>query len=285
MSMLDTSVVNVGLARMSTGLGASLGSAQWISSGYLLALAAAMPPVGWLSRRFSARGVWLASLAAFTVASVLCAAAGSVDELIAFRVLQGVAGGTLVPAGQIILARAAGPSRMGRVMSTVGIAVVLAPVIGPVAGGLLIDVSWRWLFLINAPFGLAGLLAGRTVLPADGERPPAGRLEVAGLVLAAGGLALLTYGITEASRRGSVMPSPVALTLAGGVAALVLFVLRSRATASPLVQLSLWRNHAFTASAIVALFAGAALFGGLILVPLYFEVLRTGSAVPRVPSS
>lgn len=274
MSTLDTSVVNVGLARMSTGLGASLGTAQWVSSGYLLALAAAMPPVGWLSRRFSARSIWLASLAAFTLASALCAVAGSLGELIGLRVLQGVAGGVLVPAGQIMLARAAGPSRMGRVMSTVGIAVVLAPVIGPVVGGLLIELSWRWLFLINVPFGLAGLLAGRRILPADGERPSAGRLDVAGLVLAAGGLAVLTYGITEASRRGSVAPAPVALALASGAAALVLFVLRSRATEAPLVQLGVWRNPAFTSSAIVAFFGGAALFGGLVLVPLYLEVLR-----------
>lgn len=279
MSTLDTSVVNVGLDRMSTGLGASLSTAQWVSSGYLLALAAAMPPVGWLSRRFSARGIWLASLAAFTVTSVLCAVAGTMPELIAFRILQGVAGGMLVPAGQIILARAAGPSRMGRVMSTVGIAVVLAPVIGPVAGGLLIDVSWRWLFLINLPFGLAGLLAGRRVLPAEGERPPAGRLDLSGLVLSAGGLAALTYGITEGSRRGSVTPLPVALTLAGGAAALVLFVVHSRTTATPLVQLGLWRNSAFTASAIVSFFGGAALFGGLVLVPLYLEVLRGQSTV------
>jgi EmrB/QacA subfamily drug resistance transporter len=180
----------------------------------------------------------------------------------------------LVPAGQIMLARAAGPSRMGRVMSTVGIAVVLAPVIGPVAGGLLIAVSWRWLFLINVPVGLAGLLAGRRVLPVDGERQPAGRLDVPGLLLAAGGLALLTYGITDASRRGSVTLLPVALTVVGGAAALVLFVLRSRAIPAPLVQLSLWRNRAFTTSAIVAFFGGAALFGGLVIVPLYFELLR-----------
>src|SRR5215469_6280356 len=174
MSNLDTSVVNVGLDRIGVGMHSTLGSAQWVASGYLLALAAAMPVTGWLTRRFGAGWLWLGTLAAFTLTSAACATASTMSELIMLRVLQGLAGGMLIPAGQVMLARAAGPARMGRVMSTVGVAVVLAPVVGPVVGGLLISESWRWLFLINAPIGVAGLIAGFFVIPRTDGRGEAG---------------------------------------------------------------------------------------------------------------
>lgn len=279
MSSLDTSVVNVGLDRMSGGLHATLSSAQWVASGYLLALAAAMPMTAWLTRRVGARRVWLGALAAFTVVSAACAAASGMGELIALRVAQGLAGGMLIPAGQMILARAAGPARMGRVMSTVGVAVVLAPVVGPVVGGLLIAESWRWLFLINVPFGLAGLAAGTALIPRTPGSREAGRLDVVGLVLAGAGLPLLTYGITLASRRASLASTGVLVGLLGGTAALAAFGVWSMKTPRPLLNLRLWGNRAFCAALGTGFFGGAALFGGLVLVPLYFEVQRGQSTV------
>jgi MFS family permease len=185
----------------------------------------------------------------------------------------------LIPAGQMILARAAGPARMGRVMSTVGVAVVLAPVVGPVVGGLLIAESWRWLFLVNVPLGLAGLVAGIALIPrAPGSRE-AGRLDVAGLVLTGAGLPLLTYGITLASRRASLASTGVLVGLLGGAAALAAFGVWSMKTPRPLLNLRLWGNRAFCAALGTGFFGGAALFGALVLVPLYFEVQRGQSTV------
>jgi EmrB/QacA subfamily drug resistance transporter len=237
-----------------------------------------MPVSGWLTRRIGARPVWLAALAGFTLISGGCALAGNMNELIALRVLQGVAGGLLVPAGQIILARAAGPARMGRVMSTVGVAVVLAPVVGPVLGGLLIDVSWRWLFAINLPIGAAGLIAGLRRIP---RQPPAGagRLDLIGVVLSGAGLSLLTYGITVASRQAGLDSAGAIGALAGGALALVVFAVRSLRIPAPLLNLHLWRNHAFSAALAVGFFGGGALFGALVLMPLYFEILRGQSTV------
>ncbi len=173
MAGLDTSLMTVGLATIAHDLHGSLTSAQWVSSGYLVALAAVLPVCGWLGRRIGAGRLWLIALAAFTVLSGLCALAPSLPALIVARVLQGAAGGLLVPAGQTVLGRAAGPGRMGRVMNTAGIAVVLAPAIGPTIGGLLIEnLSWHWLFLVNVPVGSSRSSSAPALCPgAAASRP------------------------------------------------------------------------------------------------------------------
>jgi MFS family permease len=161
MAQLDAALVNVGIATISRQLSASLDTTQWISTGYLLALAAGLPVCGWLSRRAGASRLWLSALAGFTVISGLCACAPTIAVLIVLRIAQGVAGGLLVPAGQTVIGQAAGPQRMGRLMSTAGIAIVIGPALGPALGGLLIAyLSWRWLFLVNLPIGAVALLLG-----------------------------------------------------------------------------------------------------------------------------
>ncbi len=270
---LDTSIVNVGLETVGGALGAPLASAQWIVSGYLMALGAAIPITGWLARRVGAARLWLVGLSAFTVVSCLCAAAQTLDQLIVLRVLQGLAGGILIPTGQVVLGQAAGPRRMGRVMSTVGTAVVLAPVFGPVLGGVLVDASWRWLFLVNLPIGLLALAAALRWVP----RPPggdAGPLDLVGLVLVGAGLPLTTYAITEAARRQSFGSATVLITLVVGIAALAGFVARSLRTPTPVLNLRLVANPAFRSAVLTSLFGGAALFGSLTLLPLYFQLLR-----------
>ena len=264
MAGLDTSVANVGLEAIARDLRAELGAVQWVSTGFLIALAAALPACGWLSRRFGGGRVWLAALAAFTVASALCAAAQSVEVLIAFRVVQGIAGGLLVPAGMAILGQAAGKARMGRVMSTSAIPAILAPAIGPVVGALLIaHLSWQWMFLINVPIGVVGLVLGLRAVP-RGERAGGEPLDVLGLVLVGAGLPALIQGVTGGST--------VALT--AGVAALVAFVVRSLRRPAPLLDLRLFRVGGYAAAGFVVMVNGAALFGGMIVMPLYFQLLR-----------
>ena len=170
MSGLDASLVNVGMDTIGRRLDATLATTQWIASGYLLALAAALPASGWLSRRFGAGRGWLWSLGAFTGASGLCALAPSIALLIACRALQGVAGGLLVSMGMTTLAQAAGPARMGRVLSITGVPTVLAPALGPAVGALLLaHLSWPWLFLINLPIGAMGIVLGLRFVPRSPE--------------------------------------------------------------------------------------------------------------------
>src|SRR4051794_14801257 len=153
-SILDATIVNVAIPTLGRRFHAAISSIQWVMTAYLLAFATVIPLSGWLSRRFGATRVWIGALVVFMAGSVLAGSSWSLGTLVLFRVVQGVGGGLIMPVGQAILAQAAGPKRMGRVMSIVGIPMLLAPVFGPVIGGLLVDeASWRWIFFINLPVG------------------------------------------------------------------------------------------------------------------------------------
>lgn len=272
MSQLDAAIVNVGLETTSRSLGASLATAQWIASGYLLALAAAIPVTGWAVRRFGGRNVWLSAMAGFTASSLLCALCQNVEQLIALRILQGACGGLLIPTGQVILGRAAGPSRMGRVMGVTGLLVVSAPALGPVVGGLLVETSWRWLFLINLPIGLTALTWGWFRLPRETGQNP-GPLDRLGLLLATVGLPALVFTLTETARTGGGSAEVVPVGVAG-VLLMVIFARRMLRSPAPLIDLRLFGNRSFAAAGTTLLFSSISMFGTLILTPLYLEIAR-----------
>ncbi|AYF78495.1 DHA2 family efflux MFS transporter permease subunit [Nocardia yunnanensis] len=280
MGMLDTSLVNIGLHTIGADLGASLATIQWVASGYLLALGVSLTVCGWLARRVGVTRLWMGALIAFTVASTACAFAPTASWLIALRILQGLAAGLMIPAGQTILGQAAGPQRMGRVMGVVGIAVVGAPAIGPTIGGLMLaHWSWEWLFLINIPFGLVGLAAGLRYLPRTGG-VPVQRLDVLGLVLAGGGVSAIVYGLSEVGSTGSFGSLSVWLPLVLGVPGLGAFVVRALREARPLLDIRLFANRGFRAATTACFFAGGAMFGLMVLLPLYFQVLH-GTGIIR----
>src|SRR5437588_7663073 len=194
MSILDTTIVNVALNTLSRDLHSTIDQIQWVATGYLLALAAVIPVTGWAARRFGAKQVYLTSLVLFTLGSALCGLATSTSELILFRVLQGIGGGMILPIGQLMMAEAAGPKRMGRVMSVVAVPMMLAPILGPTIGGLILgNASWRWIFYVNVPIGLIAVGAAWRMLPRV-KATAADRLDVRGFALLATGLPLLTYG-------------------------------------------------------------------------------------------
>jgi EmrB/QacA subfamily drug resistance transporter len=279
MAGLDTSVANVGLDTIGQGLGASLASTQWITSGYLLSLAGALPACGWLSRRIGAGRLWLAALAGFTLASGLCAVAPGIQALIAFRVLQGITGGLLIPAGMTVLGQAAGPTRMGRVMTTSAVPAILAPAVGPVIGALLIaHLSWHWLFLINLPIGALGVIIGWRTVP-RGDRVAGDHIDLPGLLLVVAGLPLLIYAITQAAQQRTLTDATVLLPMLSGIAALAAFTRRSLRRKSPLLDLRLVTNRVYAAASFEVLFNGAALFGGMIVMPLYFQLQRKAGIV------
>uniref|UniRef100_UPI000A885F5E MFS transporter n=1 Tax=Aldersonia kunmingensis TaxID=408066 RepID=UPI000A885F5E len=198
MVVLDTTIVNVALDSLSTELDAPLSTTQWVITGYLLAVALVIPLTGWVMDRFGPKATWLVSIALFVTGSALCAAAWSIESLIAFRVLQGLGGGMLLPGGQAIIARAAGPQRLGRAMSIIGVPMLLGPVLGPVLGGLLVEyTSWHWIFLVNVPVGILAFALAVWKLPAGGALSDVGRLDALGLVVLSGSLVCLLYGLSE----------------------------------------------------------------------------------------
>src|SRR5213080_1789753 len=160
MSILDTTIVNVALDTLRRELHSDIAQIQWVVTGYMLALAAVIPVTGWAARRFGAKNVYLLSLVLFTLGSALCGLAQTSTELILFRVLQGLGGGMILPIGQLMMAEAAGPKRMGRVMSVVAVPAMLAPILVPALGGLILDnASWRWIFFVNIPIGILASIA------------------------------------------------------------------------------------------------------------------------------
>src|SRR5580692_9067981 len=197
MSILDTTIVAVALATLARDFHVSVTTIQWVATAYLLALALVTPVSGWAVDRYGAKRVWMLSTLLFILGSSLCGLAWSADSLIAFRVLQGVGGGMLLPVGQSMLARAAGPQRLGRVMSIIGVPMVMGPVLGPVLGGLIVsNYSWRWIFYINVPIGIIALILSRRWLPKfDGEMITDTPFDVLGFALLSPGLALLLYSL------------------------------------------------------------------------------------------
>src|SRR3954462_8718876 len=204
MSVLDTTIVNVALDVLSTDLHSSLDSIQWVVTGYLLALAAVIPVTGWAARRFGSRRLYLIALVAFTLGSALCGLAWSSGSLVAFRVIQGVGGGMLMPIGQMVLVKAAGPRNLPRVMAAIGVPIILAPVFGPTLGGLLLEhAGWQWIFLVNLPVGIIALVTALRLLPHD-KPEEAGSLDAIGLALVASGLVGVTYGLAQSGSAGSL---------------------------------------------------------------------------------
>ena len=283
MSILDTTIVNIGLETLSRDLHAPLSTIQWVATAYLLALAAVIPLTGWAAERFGAKRVWMVVVAGFVATSVLCGLAWSAESLIAFRVLQGLAGGMIMPIGLITLAQAAGPSNMGRVMSVIGIPMLLAPVFGPLLGGLIIEhLSWPWLFYVNVPFGVLGLVLAWRQMPSDraaGHHEHAGRLDVPGLLLLSPGVALLVYGLSEIASTGRVLEPLAVVTIVAGLVLSSLFAWRAWTHDFPVVDVRLLRGRGFAAATVTMFLAGAALFGGMILLPLYYQIDRDASPV------
>jgi EmrB/QacA subfamily drug resistance transporter len=279
MSILDTTIVNVALETLGRDLHSTVSEIQWVVTGYMLSLAAVIPVTGWAARRFGAKRVYLVSLVLFTAGSALCGLANSTEALIIFRVLQGVGGGMILPIGQLIMADAAGPERMGRVMSIVAVPAMLAPILGPTIGGLILDnASWQWIFYVNLPIGIAAVIAGLRVLPSmkPGKADP---LDVRGLALMATGLPLLTYGLAEIGVTGGFSSTKVWLPLVLGVTLIVLFVFHALRTKFPLLDLRLYKRATFASASFAMFCLGAALFGSMILLPLYWQGIRHESVV------
>jgi EmrB/QacA subfamily drug resistance transporter len=279
MSILDTTIVNVALNRLSIDLHSTISEVQWVVTGYLLALAAVMPVTGWAARRWGAKRVYLISLVLFTLGSVACGLSSSLVALVVFRVLQGVGGGMIMPLAQLIMAQVAGPQRMGRVMGIVSMPAMLAPIFGPVIGGVILqNLHWSWIFFVNAPIGVLALVLGWRMLP-DTDSGEAGPLDRVGLALLPAGAATGIYGISKVGTGAPIGSAGVLVPIAIGVVLNILFVLHALRIERPLLDVRLYANRVFAGASATTFGLGAALFGAMILVPLYYQNVRGASVI------
>jgi len=275
MSVLDTTIVNVALNVLARDFKASVDQIQWVSTAYLLALAMVIPLSGWSIERFGAKPVWMTSLTLFLVGSVLCGLSWNIESLIAFRFLQGLGGGLILPVGQTILARQAGPQRMGRVLSVIGVPTLLGPILGPVIGGLIVThFSWRWIFYVNVPIGVIALLCSVRFLPRGGRLEQPGRLDTLGVALLSPGLALLVYGLSQMGGSAGLTGTPVLVGVGLGLLFIAGFVLHALRVPDPLLDVRLFSHRGFAIANGTTFALGAALFGAMFLLPLYYQTVR-----------
>ncbi|WP_433465142.1 DHA2 family efflux MFS transporter permease subunit [Spirillospora sp. CA-128828] len=281
LALLDTTIVTVGLDSIARDLGGPLGTLQWVSAGYLLAISMVMPLAGWASDRFGARTMWMLSIALFTAGSALCGLAWSAGSLILFRVLQGVGGGLIQPIGQSIVVRAAGPARLGRVFGITILPLTFAPVLGPVLGGLIVERSdWRWMFLVNVPLGLLTLVLAARYVPSDTGRGTAGgRLDVLGLALLSPGLAALVYGFSEVGDDGFGATRVMVSLTAGAALVLAYGTHALRRRGSALIDLRLFARRGFAVATANSFLQGAVLYSSMLLLPLYYQQVKHASAL------
>jgi EmrB/QacA subfamily drug resistance transporter len=279
MSILDTTIVNVALDTLGHDLHSTIAQIQWVATGYLLALAAVIPLTGWAARRFGAKRVYLSSIALFTIGSALCGLAESSTSLILFRVLQGVGGGMIMPVAQMIMAEVAGPKRMGRVMGIVVMPAMLAPILGPVVGGLILEnLHWSWIFFVNVPIGIVAGILGWRLLP-ESNLGEAGKLDVVGLGLLATSMPLIVYGLSEIATKESFTAPTVVWPIVAGIALAAAFGWHALHVERPLLEVRLYANRIFAAASLTTFGLGAALFGAMILVPLYYQQVRGESVI------
>jgi len=279
MSILDVTVVNVAIQTLAKEFDAPLSTIQWVATGYTLALATVIPLTGWAADRFGTKRLYMTSIFLFVIGSMLSGLAWSSESLIFFRVLQGFGGGMIMPLGMTILTRAAGPQRVGRVMAIIGVPMLLGPIIGPILGGYLVDAaSWRWIFFINLPIGIAALIASQRILARDVPQP-AHRLDWQGLALLSPGLALFIYGLAQTSGAGGFGRWQVIVPGLIGIAMVTGFVFHGLRTSDALIDLRLFTNRVFAASSVTLVLVIISVFGGMLLLPLYLQVVRGESAM------
>jgi EmrB/QacA subfamily drug resistance transporter len=274
MAILDATVVSVAQRTFIAQFETTQAVVAWTMTGYTLALATVIPLTGWAADRFGTKRLFMGSVLFFTLGSLLCAMAPNITLLVAFRVVQGLGGGMLMPLTFTILTREAGPRRLGRLMAVLGIPMLLGPIGGPILGGWLIDTyAWEWIFLINLPIGLLALVLAAVVFPKD-DPQPAESFDFIGMLLLSPGLAAFLYGVSSIPAHGTVANRQVWIPASIGLVLIVGFIFHALFRADhPLIDLRLFKNRVLAlANATMFLFA-VAFFGAGLLFPSYFQQL------------
>ena len=270
MDLLDMTITNVALPTLAIEFAAGATTIEWVVTAYLLSLAVFIPVSGWAGDRFGTKRIFMLALFIFTAGSLLSGLAWNIEALIAFRVLQGVGGGILTPVGTAMLFRAFPPEERARGAAILIIPMVVAPASGPVLGGYLVQYhDWRWIFLINIPVGMAGLIFAGLFLREQKQDSP-GHVDVPGFLLAAGGLAALMYALAQAGPHGFDDREVIVFGLTG-LALIIAFAALELRVSEPMIDVRLFRNRLFTAANIVQLLGQGGLMGALFLLPLLLQ--------------
>ncbi|WNR44069.1 MDR family MFS transporter [Paenibacillus roseipurpureus] len=269
MVILDSTVVNNAIPKLVEYFHTDLKTIQWTVTGYTLALSAVIPLAGWMTDKFGSKQIFMITIALFTIGSVLCGIAQSPEQLILFRVIQGLGGGMVGPIGMTMVFKLAPAERRGSIMGMLGIPMLMAPAFGPVLCGWLVDsVSWHWIFIINLPIGLIALFLGYKFLPKS-DRHTAPHLDLIGMFLAPIAFSMLAYGVTEGGTSWSQTSTITGLTI-GGIA-LIIFIFVELTQKQPLLELKAFKSSDFTRSIILTWIVQLALFGAMLIIPLYLQ--------------
>jgi EmrB/QacA subfamily drug resistance transporter len=269
MVILDGTAMNVALPGLMMEFDKSLTIVQWTVTGYVLANAAVIPLAGWLSDRFGAKKIFILSVGMFTVGSLLCALATDINQLIAFRVVQGIGGGMVMPIAMAFTYRLSPPGKVGAVMGMMGIPILLAPALGPILAGWLVEfATWKWIFIINIPIGIIGIIVGIRTLP-NIQRQAVAALDMFGIILGPVAFAALSFGVSEGANSWTSMKTILGIAI--GVVALILFIIAELRRTQPLLELRVFRSLDFTKGIIVQWISTIALFGTIFLIPVFLQ--------------
>jgi EmrB/QacA subfamily drug resistance transporter len=283
--IFDTTIVSVALHTLSVKLHTPVTTIQWVSTGYLLALGIAVPLSTWALQRFGGKRLWIFSLAVFLVGSVGSSLAWDVGSLICWRVVQGFGGGLMLPLMTTLIFQAAGGKSLGRLVTYIGLPVLLGPILGPLIGGaILTHLSWRFMFWVNVPFCVIGILLAWRYLNVDAPArpgPAAGqpRLDVPGLLLLAPGTSVILLGLANAGTAAGFAHPDVIIPLLAGVALLAAFAGYALRKSHPLVEVRLLARRPVGSSSVVLFFSGFSLYGAMLLLPLFYQDVRGATAL------
>jgi EmrB/QacA subfamily drug resistance transporter len=283
-AILDSTMVTIALHTLVVSLHSTDGMVQWVTTSYLLAMTVAIPMTGWAESRWGGKRAWMAALVLFVAGSVLCALAWNDASLIGFRGVQGFAAGLIFPLMQTLGVKAAGGRPSSKLIATVSLPLAIGPILGPVIGGVILNwLSWRWLFLVNVPVIAVGLVLAWRLLPADRPRPGAAgaRLDVTGLALLAPALTGILLGLSSLSEDGGISHASVLVPMLAGIALLGAFVAWAArpGNRNPVVDVRQLRLRSLGSASAALFTAGATLYAGMFLLPLYYQQLHGQSVL------
>jgi DHA2 family multidrug resistance protein len=275
MEVLDTTVVNVSLPHIAGNLSVTIDEATWVLTSYLVANAVILPMTGWLANYFGRKRLFMMSVSGFTIASFFCGFAVSLPMLIVFRVIQGAAGGALQPLSQAVLLESFPPEKRGKAMGMWGLGIVVAPILGPVLGGWLTDsYSWRWVFYINIPVGIACLLMTRAFVwdPPYIKRGTA-RIDYWGIGMLTVGIGALQIMLDKGQQEDWFQSNWIIGLFLVAVLCLTAFVIWELYIEAPVVNLRAFKDRSFATGTLLMTVFGFVLYGSLVLLPIWLQTL------------
>jgi len=278
MVVLDATVVNVALPKIMLSYGVGVNKIQWVITSYLLTMAIMMPSVGWLSRRMGHKLVFIISFSSFTLASAFCGLAWSANALVAFRVLQGIGAGLLMPIAMVVIFEAFPSEEKGMAMGIYGMGATLGPAVGPTLGGYLIEkFSWHLIFLINVPVGLLGIILATLVLPKGVTRKEK-HFDVMGFLTMTVALGSFLMGLSQGQQEGWTSGYILSI-FAVAVLSFAIFLVVEFRSPNPFIDLQVYKSFLYSMTTMLFIIQGIGLFGATFLIPLFFETMLGYSAL------